>query len=188
MVRRIFDAISIFRGIKKRLQRPSPRGARKYSAAVSCEGRSGPSKRSSRLAGRASDASGGMNRARRVTQNRVSTNSSSHHALQRSSVRLETRTHSASWLTRRLTGWCAPHWPRPPPPPGTPADPGSAPSPACGATKSTPRLTLPLSLRLCRSEYRKLHSFGSRAAKSYDLPVGTARPSRRSQCHRIIIT
>jgi hypothetical protein len=48
----MFDAISIFCGAMAGLQRPSPSGARKRSAATSCEGRSGPSKRSSKLAGR----------------------------------------------------------------------------------------------------------------------------------------
>jgi len=44
---------------------------------------------------------GGMNRPRSVIQKRVSTNSSSHHDLQRSSVRLGIRIHLVSWLTRQ---------------------------------------------------------------------------------------
>jgi hypothetical protein len=99
MVSRRFDAISIFCGMMAGLQRPSPSGARNRSAAMSCDGRSGPLKHSSKLAGRVAVAGGGMNCPRAVTQNRVSTNSSSHHALQRSSVRLGTRIHSVSWLT-----------------------------------------------------------------------------------------
>jgi hypothetical protein len=101
MVSRMFDAISIFCGVMAGLQRPSPSGAKNRSAATSCDGRSGPLKHSSKLAGRVAAAGGGMNCPRAATQNRLSTNSSSHHALQRSSVRLGTRIHSVSWLTRQ---------------------------------------------------------------------------------------
>jgi hypothetical protein len=99
MVSRMFDAISIFCGVMAGLQRPSPSGARNRSAATSCDGRSGPVKHSTKLAGRVAAAGGGMNCPRAVAQNRVSTNSSSHHDLQRSSVRLGTRIHSVSRLT-----------------------------------------------------------------------------------------
>lgn len=101
MVSPMFDAISIFCGVMAGLQWPSPSGARNCSAATSCDGRSGPLKHSSKLAGRVAGAGGGMNCPRAVTQNRVSTNSSSHHVLQRSTVRLGTRIHSVSRLTRQ---------------------------------------------------------------------------------------
>jgi len=39
-------------------------------------------------------------------------------------------------------------------------------------------LTLPLSLRLCRSEQRQFYRFGSRVTKSYELSGGTARPAK----------
>ena len=101
MAGRMFDAISIFCGIIAGLQRPSPSGARNRSVAVSCDAKSELSKRASRLAGKAATSTGGMNWPWAITQNRVSTNSCTHHACQRSSVRLGTPIHSVSCFTRQ---------------------------------------------------------------------------------------
>jgi hypothetical protein len=101
MASRMFDAISIFCGIIAGLQRPSPSGARNRSVAMSCDAKSELSKRTSRLAGRAAASTGGMNWPWAITQNRVSTNSCTHHACQRSSVRLGTRIHSVSCFSRQ---------------------------------------------------------------------------------------
>ena len=65
------------------------------------ESRSGASKCSKKLAGKAAAATGGMNFARAIFQKAVSTKSCRHQARQRSIVRLGAPSHSVSWPARR---------------------------------------------------------------------------------------
>jgi hypothetical protein len=55
-----------------------------------------------------------MNCLRALIQNQVSTNSSSHHAVQRSGVRLGTRIHSSVGLSAGRSNRYARNWQRPP--------------------------------------------------------------------------